>query len=100
MGCFVGLTKVLLIVFYVKLFSLKMLYYCKCLSLQGHNDLESFPAVRGTVNCIFMLVVSCVFLFNFIKIISVPGFCFPFIVLSSTTSRTLLYFHHTSLLLC
>ena len=29
--------------------------------------IESFPAVRGTVKCICMLVVSCVCLFTFMK---------------------------------
>ena len=64
MGCSVGLTKAFLSVLYVKSFSLKMPYYGKCLSKQGHDDFESFPAVRGTVKGFCMLIVSCVFFLN------------------------------------
>ena len=35
--------------------------------VQGHDDFEFFPAVRGTVECICMLVVVVCFFSNLLK---------------------------------
>ena len=49
------------------LFLLKIPCYCMCLSWWEHDDFQPFPAVRGTIKCIFMIIGSCVFFLDILK---------------------------------